>query len=66
MDQLMGKIVNVREVQKELDRAARDARVGSADVRAGRFVHGNGGGGHLPPERARPNKPASDKNKRAR
>ena len=35
----MGKIIDVREVQKELDQAARDARHGPPDVRAGRFVH---------------------------
>ena len=63
---LMGKIVNVREVHKELDRAARDARHGSSDVRAGRFVHGNARGGHLPPERGKPDRPAPDKTKRAR
>jgi hypothetical protein len=38
---VMGKIIDVREVQKELNRAARDARHGPADVRAGRFVHAN-------------------------
>jgi hypothetical protein len=37
----MSKIIDVREVQRELDRAARDARHGPAAVRAGRFVHGN-------------------------
>jgi len=37
----MGKIIDVREVQRELDRAARDAKHGPAAVRAGRFVHGN-------------------------
>ena len=37
----MGKIIDVREVQRELDRAARDARHGPAAVRAGRFVHSN-------------------------
>ena len=65
----MGKIVNVREVQKELDRAARDARHGSADVRAGRFVHRNANGGHLAPdraERARQDKNARGKGKPAR
>jgi len=40
----MGRIIDVREVQKELDRAARDAARGPRDVRAGRFVHGNGRG----------------------
>ena len=35
----MGKIVDVQEVQEQLDRAARDAKHGSSDVRAGRFVH---------------------------
>jgi hypothetical protein len=39
MERLMDTIVNVQEVQAELDRAARDARSGPADVRAGRFVH---------------------------
>jgi hypothetical protein len=40
MERLMDTIINVQEVQAELDRAARDARSGPADVRAGRFVHG--------------------------
>lgn len=35
----MGKIIDVDEVQRELNRAARDARHGPRDVRAGRFVH---------------------------
>ena len=35
----MPKIVDVQEVQAQLDKAARDAKDGSADVRAGRFVH---------------------------
>jgi len=35
----MGKIIDVDEVQGQLDRAARDAKRGKADVRAGRFVH---------------------------
>ena len=39
MERLMDTILNVHEVQKELDKAARDAKHGSADVRAGRFVH---------------------------
>ena len=37
----MGKIVDVQEVQEQLDKAARDAKHGSSDVRAGRFVHRN-------------------------
>jgi hypothetical protein len=39
MERLMDTIINVQEVQAELDRAARDAGSGPADVRAGRFVH---------------------------
>ncbi len=39
MERLMDTIINVQEVQAELDRAARDARNGPANVRAGRFVH---------------------------
>jgi hypothetical protein len=39
MERLMDTIIDVQEVQTELDRAARDAQTGSADVRAGRFVH---------------------------
>lgn len=34
----MGKIIDVDKAQQALDRAARNARSGSADVRAGRFV----------------------------
>ena len=37
----MDTILNVHEVQDELDKAARDAKLGPADVRAGRFVHQN-------------------------
>jgi hypothetical protein len=40
MERLMGKVIDVREVQDELNRAARDAKHGPADVRAGRFVAG--------------------------
>lgn len=40
----MGKIIDVAEVQDELNRAARDARHGPPDVRAGRFVHANAKG----------------------
>lgn len=50
----MGKIVDVREVQRELNRAARDARHGPADVRTGRFVHRN----------ARDDLPAAGKDRR--
>jgi len=45
----MDKVIDVREVQDELDRAARDARHGPADVRAGRFVHRNATGGRVSP-----------------
>ena len=38
MERLMGKVIDVHEVQDELNRAARDAKDGPADVRAGRFV----------------------------
>ncbi len=65
----MGKIINVREVQKELDRAASDARHGAADVRAGRFVHGNTAGGQLAPNNGKgegAGKRAQDRNKAAR
>jgi hypothetical protein len=63
----MGKIVDVREVQRELDRAARDARHGPAEVRAGRFVH-RGVDQHAPDpvERVKPNKHIRDNGKRAR
>jgi hypothetical protein len=50
MERLMDTIINVQEVQAELDRAARDARSGPVDVRAGRFVHkaaAKMGGGNL-------------------
>lgn len=39
MERLMDTIINAQEVQAELDRAARDAQSGPAEVRAGRFVH---------------------------
>lgn len=34
----MGKIIDVDKAQEALDRAARHAQSGSAEVRAGRFV----------------------------
>jgi hypothetical protein len=37
----MAKIIDAEEVQRELNRAARDASRGPRDVRAGRFVHAN-------------------------
>ena len=43
----MGKIIDVDEVQRELNRAARDARHGTPDVRAGRFVHRDARGGQI-------------------
>lgn len=39
MERLMGKIIDVAEAQDALNRAARDAKHGPRDVRAGRFVH---------------------------
>jgi hypothetical protein len=48
MERLMRKIINVREVQRELDRAARDAKLGPAAVRAGRFVHPDARGDRQP------------------
>ena len=42
----MGRIIDTDEVQRELNRAARDASRGPADVRAGRFVHANAGSQH--------------------
>ena len=62
----MSRIIDVREVQKELDRAARDAARGPRDVRAGRFVHGDAGnqastaGNH----RGAPNKASPRRNSR--
>ena len=35
----MAKVVDIGKVQDALDRAARNARQGSSEVRAGRFVH---------------------------
>jgi hypothetical protein len=39
MEHLMSTILNVSELQAELDNAARDAKHGPAEVRAGKFVH---------------------------
>jgi len=39
MERLNDTIIDIREVQAELDRAARDAENGPAEVRAGRFIH---------------------------
>jgi hypothetical protein len=39
MDRLMDRILDIHEVQERLDEAARDATHGSAEVRAGRFLH---------------------------
>jgi hypothetical protein len=35
----MRRIIDVDEMQGELDRAAHDAKHGTADIRAGRFLH---------------------------
>jgi hypothetical protein len=35
----MDTILDIQEVQVQLDKAARDARNGSPNIRAGRFVH---------------------------
>jgi hypothetical protein len=43
----MDKVIDVQEVQDELDRAARDAKHGPADIRAGRFVHRNATSSHV-------------------
>jgi hypothetical protein len=61
MERLMGKIIDVREVQRELDRAARDAKNGPAAVRAGRFVHGNVRGDR-PPDAKRHRMPHAPSN----
>ena len=37
----MDTVLDVQEVQQQLDRAARDAKDGPPDIRAGRFTHGN-------------------------
>jgi hypothetical protein len=37
----MDTVLDVQEVQQQLDRAARDAKDGPPDIRAGRFAHGN-------------------------
>ncbi|HZQ13669.1 MAG TPA: hypothetical protein VFB31_12755 [Pseudolabrys sp.] len=39
MERLTDTIIDIEEVQAELDRAARDAQSGPAEVRAGRFIH---------------------------
>ncbi|NJO24286.1 MAG: hypothetical protein HC868_16930 [Sphingomonadales bacterium] len=43
----MGKIIDVDKAQEALDRAARNARRGSAEVRAGRFVLKDTGRGRI-------------------
>lgn len=37
----MDTVLDVQEVQQQLDKAARDAMDGPADIRAGRFTHGS-------------------------
>jgi hypothetical protein len=44
----MGRIIDIDQVQQALDRAAHDAKHGSADVRAGRFVHQHASDTKLP------------------
>ncbi len=34
----MSKVIDIDEVQQALDRAARDAQRGAADIRAGKFL----------------------------
>jgi hypothetical protein len=44
----MQKVIDVRKVQHALDRAARNAKRGSSDVRAGKFLIGrNAEGGRF-------------------
>ena len=69
----MSKIIDVDEVQRELNRAARDARHGPPDVRAGRFVHRDARDGQISGETDKratpPNRQISvpgHRNKRAR
>jgi hypothetical protein len=51
---LKSKIVDIAEVQRALDRAARNAMRGSADVRAGKVLIGrNRAGGQLAVERGK-------------
>ena len=61
----MGKIIDVAEVQDALNRAARDARHGPRDVRAGRFVHRDARDGRISGEmdkRATPSKAQPQRN----
>ena len=66
----MGRIIDADEVQRELNRAARDASRGPGDVRAGRFVHANARGdrpataGKPPSQAAKGQSQANSKAKR--
>lgn len=52
----MGKIIDVDKAQQALDRAARNARTGSDDVRAGRFVLSDARRGRTAPASAKKGK----------
>lgn len=61
----MTKVVDINTVQQALDRAARNAKRGSSEVRAGQFVHRNAkDGGFVTPTGKRSNpKPSARKKK---
>lgn len=48
LERLMGTVLNIHEVQQHLDRAARDARHGPTDIRAGRFMWASPASSTLP------------------
>lgn len=60
----MGKIIDVDKAQQALDRAARNARSGPADVRAGRFVLRDARSGRITPGTAKKGKPEAARGKK--
>ncbi len=60
----MGKIIDVDKAQQALDRAARNARSGPADVRAGRFVLRDARSGQFKIADAKKSKPGAVRGKK--
>jgi hypothetical protein len=60
----MGKIIDVDKAQEALNRAARNARSGSAEVRAGRFVPRDARTGRIVLGDAKKSKPGTMRGKK--
>jgi hypothetical protein len=60
----MGKIIDVDKAQEALNRAARNARSGSTEVRAGRFVMRDATSGQIARSDTKKGKPGAARGKK--